>query len=55
MAAPFTCEILDATHWIPEERPAELAALIAARAATARTGRPARVSLSDPGGAQRSS
>ncbi|MEU1208768.1 alpha/beta fold hydrolase [Nocardia sp. NPDC005825] len=35
VAAPFAHEVLDATHWIPEERPAELAALIAARVATA--------------------
>ncbi|MFC8528614.1 alpha/beta fold hydrolase [Nocardia sp. NPDC057227] len=30
---PFRAETLDAAHWIPEERPAELAAIIAARAA----------------------
>ena len=28
---PYRLEILDATHWIPEERPAELADIIAAR------------------------
>ncbi|GAB2520286.1 alpha/beta fold hydrolase [Nocardia heshunensis] len=34
---PFTHEVLDATHWIAEERPAELAAVIIARiAASAR-------------------
>ncbi|MGV9836376.1 alpha/beta fold hydrolase [Nocardia niigatensis] len=32
---PFAREALDATHWIPEERPAELAAVIMARAASA--------------------
>ncbi|MEU6584392.1 alpha/beta fold hydrolase [Nocardia sp. NPDC046763] len=31
--APFTHESLDASHWIPEERPVELAALITARVA----------------------
>ena len=28
---PYRLEILDASHWIPEERPAELATIIAAR------------------------
>ncbi|GGL02223.1 alpha/beta fold hydrolase [Nocardia jinanensis] len=31
VTGPFGHEILDATHWIPEERPAELAAIILAR------------------------
>jgi pimeloyl-ACP methyl ester carboxylesterase len=31
VTGPFRLEILDATHWIPEERPAELAAIIAAQ------------------------
>ena len=31
VAADFTLEVLDATHWIPEEKPAELADIIAAR------------------------
>ncbi|BEK89606.1 alpha/beta fold hydrolase [Nocardia seriolae] len=31
--APFAHEVLDATHWVPEERPAELAALITSRIA----------------------
>ncbi|MBJ8339126.1 alpha/beta fold hydrolase [Antrihabitans sp. YC3-6] len=29
---PYRLEVLDATHWIPEERPVELAGIIAARA-----------------------
>jgi pimeloyl-ACP methyl ester carboxylesterase len=32
VTGPFRGETLDAAHWIPEERPAELAAIIAARA-----------------------
>jgi pimeloyl-ACP methyl ester carboxylesterase len=40
VTGPFHGEILDAAHWIPEERPAELAAVIAARANG--TGRPTR-------------
>ncbi|MFI5717610.1 alpha/beta fold hydrolase [Nocardia sp. NPDC051750] len=35
VTGPFGHEILDATHWVPEERPAELAAIIHARAGTA--------------------
>ncbi|NUP25425.1 MAG: alpha/beta fold hydrolase [Nocardia sp.] len=31
VTGPFGHEILDATHWVPEERPAELAAIILAR------------------------
>ncbi|MGW0180959.1 alpha/beta fold hydrolase [Nocardia sp. NPDC003345] len=36
VTGPFAHEILDATHWVPEERPAELAAVILARAGAAR-------------------
>ncbi|KAA0018516.1 alpha/beta fold hydrolase [Antrihabitans cavernicola] len=32
---PYKLEILDASHWIPDERPAELAAIIAERASNA--------------------
>ncbi|RMI33319.1 alpha/beta fold hydrolase [Nocardia stercoris] len=32
VTGPYRIEVLDATHWVPEERPAELAALIVARA-----------------------
>ncbi|MEC3914500.1 alpha/beta fold hydrolase [Nocardia sp. CDC160] len=32
---PFTHEVLDATHWVPEERPAELATLITSRISAA--------------------
>lgn len=35
VTGPYTHEILDATHWVPEERPAELAAVILARAGDA--------------------
>ncbi len=31
VTGPYRLEILDASHWIPEQRPAELAAIIAAR------------------------
>lgn len=33
---PYELEVLDASHWIPDERPAELAAIIATRSAAAR-------------------
>ncbi|WP_040809901.1 alpha/beta fold hydrolase [Nocardia concava] len=33
VTGPFAHEVLDATHWVPEERPAELAALILSRTA----------------------
>lgn len=33
VTGPYRLEVLDATHWIPEERPAELAAIVAARIA----------------------
>ncbi|MFH5207958.1 alpha/beta fold hydrolase [Antrihabitans sp. NCIMB 15449] len=32
VTGPYRLEVLDATHWIPEERPVELAGIIAARA-----------------------
>ena len=32
VTGPYRLEILEASHWIPEERPAELAGIIAARA-----------------------
>ena len=35
VTGPYELEILDATHWIPEERPTELAAIIAARVESA--------------------
>ncbi|MFI1916588.1 alpha/beta fold hydrolase [Nocardia sp. NPDC020380] len=38
VTGPYRLEILDATHWIPEERPAELAAIIAARAESSAAG-----------------
>ncbi|MFJ9363774.1 alpha/beta fold hydrolase [Nocardia sp. NPDC101769] len=34
---PFAHEVLDGTHWIPEERPAELAAVITTRTASVTT------------------